>query len=188
LRGGGKLFDRVVREGKYKFPPTKDDILISNDSPEFIATFNGQIQLLNGRKKIFHDKGFAWADTHLSKWIAVDPNTYKLMTEDASNEDVREHEHPDAALDCALGEYKIYNITRTDDEIGYDTDYQFVVSAKNETDARQLCNKASVNESNKENYKNTLLFWNDKRYSKCELIGKSCVNEDKVIASCNTGS
>ena len=141
MRGGGELFDRLVREGNYKFPPTKDDILISNDCPEFIATFTGKTQLLNGRQKIFHDKGFAWADTHLSKWIAVDPNTYKLMTEDASNKDVPEH--PDAALDCKPGVYKIYNITRTDDEIGYDTDYQFVVSAKNETDARQLCNNES---------------------------------------------
>ena len=58
----------------------------------------------------------------------------------------------------------------------WDINVNFVVSAKNENNARIMCNKEAFEERN---YRSD--FWINKNFTKCEIIGKSCIAKEYIV-------
>jgi hypothetical protein len=85
--------------------------------------------------------------------------------------------------------YKITNIFHKDRKC-WDCAYGFIVIAKNELSARQIIYKEKIDGYGvgDEEYdygvgkaRENLNFWLKSEYSKCELIGKSCLKNEGIV-------
>ena len=81
-----------------------------------------------------------------------------------------------------LNIYKIYNVNNY--EPVWDCAMGFIVSAKTETNARRLL-MTSLDENNHKYVGDEATdikdFWYNPKYSKCEIIGKSCLSNEQII-------
>jgi len=184
--GGVGLELSEIPEEYRKSEPSRGDILV--DVNGFTAVFTGESRVDYGssRRKYIHDKGFAYADNNRSKWIAVSNADYESLIKKKEKE-FDSQAFPPVPSNCTITSYNIYDIqsrhyernelpVKYRDISEYDRNYSFCVIAKDEQEARQLCNS---NISGESEYSPT--FWIEPKWSICKLIGKSCIDESQII-------
>ena len=100
------------------------------------------------------------------------------------------HKNTSNTKTCKTKGLNIYKITDIfhKNRTCWDSAYGFVIIAKNESSARNLIdpsnNFTDYNEECKLNEKNKNKiedFWLNPKYSKCEIIGKSCLKNEGIV-------
>ena len=178
MAGVGELFENAKANGLYIFPPPNGSVMLS-DKDQVWSTFTGnnvkeynKSKGVSDTKFLKQDGRFAWCSNHLITWIAIRQETYDELI---LSKEKQLPLFPLAPTTCVPTEFNIYKITRETKTDAWDINISYIVVAIDEYNARKLCDDDDDN-----GYDGGKIF-NDRRYSSCVIIGKSCTTAPTII-------